>query len=335
MRAAPLHESPPSSSAPAAATAAPTTTFGVAKKKAVGLVDFLVRVYVTADGAGFLQLAAAISFHVLLAIGPLVVVVLATAGFFFGDEAVQGRLFSELAGLTGAKGASFIEDVVARSAGEGQGIAALVGFLMFLWTASSVFDQMSQALSNITRVAFGHLPVVVPPKQTPWYRKLADTGWTMVHGRLSAIVMIGVVVVLLVTSLIASSVISVMTSVFDPWLDTRWFVMLANLGVSFLIFTALSATLFKLLSRPRIRVQSAVAGGVGAAVMFLIGRSVIGLVVPLTASESAFGPAASVITILYWAWFSAATLLLGFALAVTDAKDRAAAKTAHNPQSTR
>jgi len=288
-----------------------------------GLVDFLGRVYGTADDAGFMQLAAAIAFHVLLAIGPLVVVILAAAGFFFGDEAVQGRLFGELAGLTGAGGASFIQDVVARSAGKGQGIAAAIGSFMFLWTASGVFTQVSQALNNINRVANGERPVVVPPKEASWRQKLADTGWSFVRRRLAAVLMIVVIVALLVTSLIASSVISVMTTMFDRWLDTRWLVMLANLGVSFFMFTALSAALFRLLSQPRVCRQSALIGGLGAAVMFLIGRSVIGLVVPWTASASAFGPAASVVTVMYWAWFSAATLLLGFALAVTDAHDRA------------
>lgn len=321
MRAATL----PSTSIPpppASAGPGPQTRLEAVKQKAARLFAFYVRVYETADSAGFLQLAAAISFHVLLAIGPLVVVILAAAGFFFGDEAVQGRLFGELAGLTGTSGASFIEDVVARSAGKGQGLAAVLGFFMFVWTASGVFDQMSQALANINRVANGHRPVVMPPKETPWYKKLADTGWTFVRGRIAAVLMIVVVVALLVTSLIASSIISVMTSMFDPWLDTRWMVMLANLAVSFFIFTALSAALFRLLSRPKVCTKSALIGGIGAAVMFLIGRSVIGLVVPLTASESSFGPAASVITILYWAWFSAATLLLGFSLAVTDAHDR-------------
>lgn len=312
----PLPNTTPRAPAPA------ITRTAIAKEKAASLVDFFSRVYATADAAGFLQLAAAISFHVLLAIGPLVVLMLAAAGFFFGDEAVQGRLFGELAGLTGTNGASFIEDVVARSVGEDQGIAAALGFFMFMWTASGVFAQVMDALANITRVSHGHRPVVVPPKEEPWYKKIADTGWIFVRGRVSAVLMIVVLVALLVASLIASSVISVMTNMFDRWLDTRWLVMIANLGVSFFIFTALSAALFRLLSRPKVCRTSALVGGVGAAVMFLIGRSVIGLVVPLTASESSFGPAASVITILYWAWFSAATLLLGFSLAVTDANDR-------------
>lgn len=295
----------------------------VVKKLVEAFVLLVVTVYGTADAAGFLQLAAAIAFHVLLAIGPLVVVVLAAAGFFFGEQAVQGRLFAELAGLTGAGGAAFIEDVVARSSGQDQGIAAIVGFFMFLWTASGVFDQMGQALANINRVAAGDRPLVVQQAAAPWHRKLADSGWSFVRGRLAAVLMIVVVVVLLVASLIASSVISVMTSTFDRWLDTRWLVMLANLGVSFFIFTALSAALFWLLSLPRVPLRSALVGGIGAAVLFLIGRSVIGVVVPLTASESTFGPAASVITILYWAWFSAATVLLGFSLALNDAKHRA------------
>ena len=211
MRAVPL---PSSSSAPAtsAPPAAATTTVGTLKEKALGLIDFFTRVYTTADGAGFLQLGAAIAFHILLAVGPLVVVILAAAGIFLGDDAAQGRLFGELAGLTGESGASFIEEVVKRSAGKGTGIAAAVGFFMFLWTASGVFDQVRMALANIDRVSRGELAIVMPPKEEPWYRKLADTGWAFVRARISAILMIVVIVALLIASLIASSVISVAPS---------------------------------------------------------------------------------------------------------------------------
>ncbi|MDP2344101.1 MAG: YihY/virulence factor BrkB family protein [Deltaproteobacteria bacterium] len=283
-----------------------------------GLREF-VRAAQVVNEASVLQLAAAISFYVLLALGPLMLIILSVVGFFFADDAVNGRVYEALRGLTGPEAAIFVEEIVRRSAGRGQGLAAVVGGVMFLWTASGVFGQLSVALANVRRVAFGQQPIVEASPMSRW-RQLAHGGWHFARDRLLSVAMIGVSAALLILSLTASSVISVMTATFQPWFDISRVVTLANVVVSFLLFTALSAALYRLLARPPLPRASALRGGAVAALLFLVGRSVVGLLVPLAASESSFGPAASVITVLLWSWFSATTLLLGCAVGAVHAE---------------
>lgn len=296
--------------------AAPTKTRAekLAELQQKPVVAFVVDVVRVFSDAHTLQLAAAIAFYVLLSLGPVVLVLLSVAGFFFGDDAVQGRVFGALQGLVGEDSALFVQELVERSAGKGQGVAAFVGLFLFLWTASGVFAQVSDALAVVRRVASGEeakLPVAEKPASK--WRKVAMGGWGLVRSRVISVVFIVLAATLLLLTMLASSVISVMTTKFDRWIDVAGVIASASSVVSLLLFAALTTVLYRLLTLPRLPLRSAAVGGVVAAVLFLLARSFVGNAVGHMASENSFGAAASVIAVLVWAWFSATILLVGCA----------------------
>ncbi len=277
-------------------------------------VAFVLEVGRVFSDAHVLQLAAAIAFFVLLSLGPVVLVLLSVAGFVFGDDAVHGRVFGALTGLVGESSALFVQELVERSAGGGQGVAAAVGLGLFLFTASGVFAQVSDALAVVRRVASGKEAKLKPPEppSSKW-RRLAMGGWELVRSRVISIGVIVLSATLLLLTMVASSVISVMTSTVDAFVDLGGLIDSASSLVSLLLFTAFTTVLYRLLATPRLPLRAAAVGGVVAAVLFLIARSFVGNVVAHMASESSFGAAASVIAVLVWAWFSATILLIGCA----------------------
>jgi membrane protein len=271
-----------------------------------------------------MQLAAAVAFFTLLAVGPLVVVVLSIVGAIFGDDAAHGRIFAELSSLTGAESARNIEDIVERSGGERSTLWAFGGTLLFLFSASGIFGQLSTALDVIRKEASGgHMPATTPEADVSKWRQVTQGGKRLVRDRLMSMAMVLVVSFLLVLAIIASSVISVMSRTFEPWIHQSLSAGLLNLVVSMVLLSALSAALYVLLTRPSLPRLSAAIGGAAAAGLFMVLRWFVGLVVPLWASETSFGPAASVVTLLLWAWFSAATLLVGGLIASIHAEAQA------------
>ena len=58
------------------------------------------------------RLAAALSYYTAVSIAPLLIMVILVVGFFYGREAAQGQLVSQMQGLVGAEGAKFIQDVI-------------------------------------------------------------------------------------------------------------------------------------------------------------------------------------------------------------------------------
>jgi membrane protein len=261
----------------------------------------------------------------LLATGPLILVLLSIVGAIFGDDAAHGRIFATLSSMTGAETAQSIEDIVVRSSGERSNLWAIGGTLLFLFTAGSIFGQVSTALDVIRReAAGGHQPATTTKEKISKWKEAAQGGKRLVRDRLVSMAMVLLVSILLMLSIVASSVISVMTRTFEPWIHQGNVTGLLNFAVSILLFSALSAALYMLLTRPALPRMSAAIGGLVAAVIFLLLRWFVGLVVPLWASESSFGPAASVVTLLLWAWFSATTMLVGGVIASIHAEEQAA-----------
>lgn len=273
------------------------------------------RLWTVVIDANILQLAAAIAFFTLLAAGPLVIVLLSIVGLVFGDDAAQGRLFGELRSLTGADGARMIEDIVERSRQGGGGFWAFSGSILFLWSAGGIFSQVSQALDTIRRVAAGRKVGADEDNKGPRWRQAAKSGWRVLRDRLVSMAMVLFVSVLLVVAILASSIISALTNTFDAWIDRAVTMMFANFAISSVMLTALTTALYGLLTRPPLPRMSAALGGMVAAGLFLMLRWLVGLVVPLMATETSFGSAASVVTLLLWAWFSAVTMLLGGSVA--------------------
>jgi membrane protein len=296
-------------------------TVRTAKERARGLFDFVTELGRVTVDANVLAQAAATSFYALLALGPLALVTMSLAGFVFGDDAVRGEVFTQLTGVMGPNNAHFIEDMVVRSAGaRGQGAAAAIGALLFLWSAGGVFAQVREGLAMVGRVA-RRMPerVIAHAEHAPMWKRVLLGGWSFVHGRLLSIAMVLIIALLLVASIVATSTLSVVTGML-PWLDAGRSVSLTNAAVSFLLLTSLSALLYGVLAVPRLPRKSAFVGGVVAALLFLVARTFISTAVTYSASESEFGPAASVIAVLLWSWFTVTTLLVGCAAGAVHAE---------------
>src|ERR1041384_7851244 len=99
------------------------------------------------------RLGAALAYYTMFSIAPLLLVVIAIAGFVFGKEAAQGQIFAQLHGLIGAKGAEALQNMVASAAKPKTGaLATIVGIVTLIFGASGVFGQLKDALNTIWNV---------------------------------------------------------------------------------------------------------------------------------------------------------------------------------------
>src|SRR5881396_1951526 len=62
------------------------------------------------------RLGAALAYYTLFSIAPLLLIVIAIAGFVFGEEAARGQIFAQMRGFIGAQGAGALQDMVASAA---------------------------------------------------------------------------------------------------------------------------------------------------------------------------------------------------------------------------
>jgi membrane protein len=237
-----------------------------------------------------LSRGAAIAFYVVTSLAPVLLIVVAIAGVVFGPDAVRGSLVKELSGVFGQQGGELIQTMLARSSDK-----SIFGALMVIVTASGVFREMQTGLNRAWDVK---------PTDQPWL--------SLVRTRAASLGLVAALGFLLMVSLAASTGLAALgnylgaRSAFAPLL-----LSILNTVVSIALFTVLFAAIFKVLPDTAIAWRDVIIGAFVTAVLFTIGKSLIGWYLGTTAASSGYGAAGALILILLWSYYSAQILLFG------------------------
>jgi membrane protein len=239
---------------------------------------------------------AAIAFYSVTSIGPVLFIVVAIAGLFFGEQAARGALAAQLADLLGQQSADLLQTVVQNAAGRSTGLlATLVGIVTLIITASGVFTEMQQTLNVIWRA--------VPPSTTL-------TG--LLRARALSLGMVAALGFLLLVSLVISAILTALGRYIDAFLPSGYLILrAANIVASFALITLLFAGIYKVLPDRRIEWRDVLIGAIATALLFSIGKFLIGLYLGSSTIASSYGAAGGLIVALLWIYYSAQTFLLG------------------------
>jgi membrane protein len=124
--------------------------------------------------------------------------------------------------------------------------------------------------------------------------------------------MILVIGFLLLVSLVLSAAVAALGEWWGPWFGKmRWLLEGLNFAVSFIAVTALFAMIYKILPRVRIGWRDVWTGAAVTALLFTVGKFLIGLYLGKSGVTSGFGAAGSVVVLLVWVYYSAQIFLLG------------------------
>lgn len=244
------------------------------------------------------SMGAAIAYYTMFSIAPLLLIVISVAGFFFGPEAVQGLVLVQLQSLMGEQGAEAIEEMLARVNRPEEGvIGTAIGAVLLLIGASTVFAEIQGALDRIWR----------SPARTE-----GSGLWSLVRSRLLSFGMILGFAFLLMVSLVVDTALAALTKWWSPWFG-GWEVLAqgVSFAVSFGIFTVMFAMIYKFMPRVRIRWHDVWVGAAVTALLFSIGKFLIGLYLGKSDIGTIFGGAGSVVIVMVWVYYSAQIFLLG------------------------
>jgi membrane protein len=240
---------------------------------------------------------AALAFYTLFSMAPILLLVIAVAGFFYGADAAQGQLFGQLKGLMGAKGAEAIQLVLAGARSKDSGLqATIIATVLLIVGATSVFSELKDSLDEIWDEA--------KPTDSGW--------WELIRTRLLSFGLILVLGFLLMVSLVVSAALAVLQSYVGAlWKDATvvlgWIAWLISFGVIAVLF----GVIYKLLPRTRLSWHDVTIGALGTAAMFELGKFGIGLYIGNSGVANSFGAAGSTIAMLLWVYYSAQIFFLG------------------------
>jgi membrane protein len=220
------------------------------------------------------------------------------AGLFFGEDAARGEIYHQLQGMLGSHGALAVQDLLESAGRRAERLpAAVFGALLLFIGATSVFAELQDALDRIWRVA---------PR--PRHGGL----WGLLRTRLLSFGMILGIGFLLVVSLALSAALRALSRWWDP--DSASFATFSGtteLGLSLLLVTTVFALIYKTMPRARIAWRDVWIGAAVTAVLFLVGKGLIGLYIGGSGVTTLFGAAASLVVVLLWVYYSAQIFLFG------------------------
>ena len=243
-----------------------------------------------------LSRGAAIAFYAATSIAPVLLIVIAIAGLAFGRAAAQNAINLQLNGLMGQQTADVLQSAVASAAGKSSGIlATIIGIATLVTTASGVFSEMQSALNVIWKAK---------PK-------------TITLSRLLQTRAIGLgLVATLGFLLIVSLTVSAGLAAFGEYLDSvapieKLVLTILNFAFSLSLLSVLFAAIYKVLPDRQIQWRDVIVGAMVTAILFMIGKTLIGWYLGSTAIGSSYGAAGGLIVFLLWVYYSVQVFLLG------------------------
>jgi len=269
-----------------------------------------------AAGKGFSEdrvtkLSAALAYYTIFSLTPLLIIILAAASLFFSDKLNPNtELFSQISAMVGQDAAKQIQGFVANANLTGKStIGLIIGVVTLIVGATAIFIEIQDSINLIWKVK------AVPKK-----------GWKkMLTNRLLSFSLIVSMGFLLLVSLVINSIVVALGSKIGtlvtnseigevlPVADNTatLLIYILNNAITLAAVTAIFTIIFKVLPDVDLKWKSAIIGALFTALLFSLGKYVIGIYIEKGNPGSAFGAASSIIVILLWIYYTSIILYFG------------------------
>jgi membrane protein len=245
------------------------------------------------------QLGAALAYYTVFSLAPLILVLLAIVGVLFRDDAAGAwnKITQQMSYFLDASAVQVVQNVAQQASQPGKStVATVIGVALALFGASGVFGQLQDALNTIWGV-----------KAKPGLGI-----WGFVRSRFLSFAMVAGVCFLLLVSLTIEALLKAFSQYVQSVLPGGLVVaMSVYITFDFAVIVLLFAMIFKFLPDITIQWRDVWIGAVMTAILFGIGKWLLGWYLGSGAAGSAYGPAGSLITLLLWIFYSSQLLLFG------------------------
>jgi membrane protein len=240
---------------------------------------------------------ASLAFYSLLSLAPLVILIISIVGLVFEHSVAENHLVAEIQSMIGQDGAETVKAMIEHAKKPASGsFASIIGLITLLVGASGVFAELQFALNKM------------------WDLKPESGGGIVgtIKERIFSVGMVLGVGFLLLVSLLISTALAALGKFFSGLLPMPQFVLeVINFFVSFCGIAVLFALIFRYVPAVRISWRHVWVGASATALLFTIGKVLIGLYLGKMAVGSAYGAAGSLVVVIVWVYYSSMIVLFG------------------------
>lgn len=245
-----------------------------------------------------IKYSGSLAYSTIFALSPLLVIIISVASLIYEKGDIQSRVFREIGGLVGPDTALQLQELIQKSALSGKStLSLIISIAVLLIGASAIFTEIQDTLNIIWRVR---------PKPKRGFQKL-------IINRILSFSMIISLGFLLIVSLIINGIVAGISDYLQRFVPevTVVLVLVFNVVLTFVIIALLFAIIFKFLPDVTITWKDVRVGAIATALLFMLGRYLIGIYMQIAGTGSAFGAAGSIVVILTWVYYTAAILYFG------------------------
>ncbi len=245
-----------------------------------------------------IKLSASLAYYTIFSIGPLLLVIISLTGLFFEQERITGNIYAQLHNFVGKQGADQVLSIIQQM--QQQNTAAkfsVIGIVLLIFGATTVFADIQDSINYIWSI-----------------RSKPKKGWLkFLKNRLLSFSLVVGVGFLLIVSLMINTLTDLLTYRLQELFASEavFFFKILNVIILFLITTVLFGVIYKVLPDAYISWKDAMYGATFTALLFLIGRFLIGIYLGQSDIANTYGAAASVIILLSWIYYSSIILYFG------------------------
>jgi len=244
-----------------------------------------------------LSRAAAIAYFTIFSIAPLLLIVIAIAGLVFGRDAAQAAIMGQFSGLMGKGSGDALASMLQSAGGQSQKsgtIATIMGVVTLLITASGAFGEIQSSLNKI------------------WKAEPKAGLSRLVRARAASLGLVLTLGFLMLVSLVISAGLAAVGHWFEGFFPGAKVLMaVLNFVITLVLLSAVFAAIYKFLPDKPIAWRDVAVGAIATALLFTIGKSLIGLYIGSSNVAESYGTAGSLIIILMWIYYSTLTFLFG------------------------
>lgn len=245
-----------------------------------------------------LKMSAALSYTTMFSMGPLLLVILFLSDLFWGNEATEGVIYSQIKNFVGPSSAAQIQTIIENLAISDKGnMAGLIGVITLLIGATSVFAEIQDSINTIWGIK--------PKKQSGF--------WLYLKARLLSFGVIGSFGFILLVSLGISTILETLSNqFFSHFSDSLFYVVyVANSIMTFVIISLLFGAIFTILPDAEIKWRQVRLASFTTAILFMVGKFLISFYISSSNIQNVYGTAGSFVVLMIWVYYSSVILYFG------------------------
>ena len=262
--------------------------------------EVLKNSFVRLNTEDVLNQAAALAYYMVFSLPPMLLIIFWSAGFFYDEGVVREAVFDEFGKLIGEIGSDQIKtSIEGLSSRKPTWWETSIGVGALLFMISTVFVTIQQNLNRIFEVNVT--------------RSVSGNIWYMLRYRLLSIAMLGIIAFILTLSMVVSAVIKAFGDVINEWIGdySNWLVLFDYVVINFFILTLLFAVMFRYMPDTRIKWSETLYGAIFTAILFIAGKSLIGIFIGNSQAANFYDAAGSIMVLMLWIYYTSIIFFFG------------------------